>query len=223
MYGDTNKNGYGKLYYYYTCGSGRNNFKLNCQNRRIPSALLETKVLETLRGYLLSGPLISEITRLGRDYQELHSNARGQIFAHEMEMTSLEAKMEKLLAAVESSGHSPKLLERLRNLEVRHKELELLTQDLRQRPAPAPLSEAKVKTALRALEELLRQEPARARTVLRGLLKRVSVLRSGRQVTGKIEIYLPENVLSMMNLPSRRAIPTIWMIALAAWAAFVPP
>jgi site-specific DNA recombinase len=223
MYGETNINTYGQRYYYYACGTGKNKYHLHCKNKRIPRAELEAEVMKILTGYLKKPALVGRITKLGNDHLAVHHSARKKLLEYEMEHTTIETKMEKIVATIEDMGGSKRLAERLRNLEVRQRELELLSQDLRTIPEPAQLEAGEISGHLSDVAALLSADVAKAKPILRGLIKQVTVLREGRGITGSVELYLPTEILSMMRLPSKRAMPTIWIAASSSWAAFVPP
>ncbi|MCW5876497.1 MAG: recombinase family protein [Anaerolineales bacterium] len=223
MSGSRSTNSYGKLYHHYLCHSRKDRYQVECSNRMLPRDQFDQQVAAATMDFLQHPALLQKLTALANEKKRFHHQVRLRLEALESERIGIEARAENLLAAIEASGHTPRLLERLKNLEVHQKELDLQIAEFREIPEPEPLTPEQISKALRLLAGELAKEPLQAKPILRGLIKKVTALRQGRSVTGDIEFFLPEKVLSMMHAPSRRAMPTIWIAAVAACCALVPP
>ena len=176
----------------YRCTNAKN--RRSCAARHIPAAPLENEILSAVQTYVLQPDVLSAMY----DQQRLASGTLIQDRQHELDLlrkrhhqTTL--KISHLTDAIASTGHSPALLDRLKQLEAALTGLESQIRASEAQTAPIPELSLDQITQLCAAtrEKLLAGDVAIRRRILNSLIKQIAVDRDQLTIHGVAEFYLP--------------------------------
>lgn len=189
LYGLTSQQRLRANYDRYACT--RAHRRRDCDLPPIPRKVLEDAVLDTLRSYVLQ-PEVQLANRqiIQAQQAERHKHIDAQKADLNKRLISVRRKLSNTTAAIAEAGHSPALLETLARLEAEAGELRAQLTDLDRRlAAPVPDYDPDSLSALRAsLED---PDPETLKTLLSGLVSRVTVDRDGQMVRGELIYYSP--------------------------------
>jgi hypothetical protein len=183
-------------YYYYRCASGHHQLDHPLPIFQCPRKLLEDAVLQILVERILTPENVLPIQKgylaAARDRQ---ASNQQRLQEYQAQLTDLDARLDRLAAAISDAGHSPTLLAQLVQLEKRKSELLIQLAILDAEPIPT------LDDIRHTLEGLLRtladRDPEKLRPILRGLLQRITVHRldgadcGSPSITGEITYLLP--------------------------------
>jgi len=176
--------------HYYACTDMK--LKRGCSARRIPRDTIETAVLDELIGYL-SDP--DNIQQLQMEYAKRKSTENADLEAEKrrvtVELGTVKGGITRIVEAITAHGHNQTMLDKLTSLEKRKTELQTQLEHLNRITFSTPSDElphvaASITKALRAADRNTK------RTVLRGLVDRITAERIDKSVQGIIHFYLPQ-------------------------------
>lgn len=193
--GRSSLNNQGTKYHYYTCPEKVKN-KDACRTGNLPKEILESKFLSMAANFLSSPELLEEIFIRAKDKQGQAENVRSRIETMELEVIASTTRIEKILKAIETSGHSPSLLQRLAALEAHIEECEFAIRELRQVRPGKPISKKELAAALLAVLETSGDEDKRM--LLHSIVKSARLAREKKEITGEVILMAPVKVMSMV-------------------------
>ncbi len=182
----------GNKYNYYRCS--RKNRNRDCIAKAIPKAILEKCILAEIVNHITAPENIDHIRSVDAAEAECVSQrSTEQITALTSQSGALQRKINNLLDAIADHGHSPAMLQRLNDLEQEFGAIKAQiqqTQHNQTRPTapqiPPEEISAHINTALQ--NATLEQQ----RTILSGFIDRITVTRTGKQISGTIYYYQPQ-------------------------------
>ena len=185
----------GHNYGYYRCSGPKQG--RSCAAAKIPQRALEAAIIENLvKRVLRADNLRSIVHNYGRDMSQARGQAREQLTALNQTLTATRRQINNLSDVLAAEGlRSRSLIARVRELEA--EEIRLIGEIERlsriDQASGNPQLEGIIAAAERITAALLQSpDRARARTILRGLIDRIEVVREGRKlVRGVITYYLP--------------------------------
>jgi hypothetical protein len=146
----------------YICSRHRANS--SCSNAlRIPVADMNEEVLIAIEEHVFTQEAIEQIIQLSE-----RDDVRDQQAELERERKDIDKRISRLVAAIETAGHSAALVAKLHALETRQRAIEDESANLRPIPRLAP---AVIEKRLDEWRQLLRASPTQARTVLQRVLR----------------------------------------------------
>lgn len=184
---------------YYQClGVGR----YQCTAHLLPKAPLEQAVIDKLTEDILTPPYIQAILdeqRTARADESISTAARRAEIARQLRAIRL--KITNITDAIAEGGQSRALLNRLSDLEndETNRQSELDQIDAWLKTAPINFTPERLERFTTNLRFILNHADLDAkRKILRGLVARVDVIRTGKAIHGQITIYTPTDDLVAM-------------------------
>ena len=191
------------------CSAARNKGPTACDNRlTIARADVEHAVLEGLSQRIMDPDLFKVFVQsFTAEWNRLQAEAGADLDAWQAEHARSAAQTERLIDAIANGTPPAAVNARLKELEKRGKELELLIAGA---AAPAPrlhpnLAETYRRTVSSLLEVLAKDDTAEARSIVRGLIEAITLVPE----TGKLRVEIRGELASILALSaSGRAAPS---------------
>lgn len=191
--GLTSKQRNGGYYERYCCSRWKRN--RDCDAKPIPRQVLEDAILEKIQTHILNETLLASLRSGAAAHDTAHQERlQAEIGALKRSLANIRLAITRITDAIIASGHSTALLERLTTLE--HEQNQLITQierletDVGQ--ITEPLTQDELEQRAVRLKQLLKsKDPDQVRTLIHGLIDRITVARHNRQITGEIIYYYP--------------------------------
>ncbi len=182
------------------CSTARNKGPTACGNRlTIRRRDVESAVLDGLSHRIMDPELFKVfVEQFTAEWNRLQAEAGADRDAWQSELDRIRHKIERLVDAIASGAPPASVNARLRELENRSKELELLISGTE---APAPrlhpnLGEVYRQTVSSLLEVLARDDSAEARDVVRGLIEAITLIPED----GKLRVEIRGELASILAL-----------------------
>lgn len=180
-------------YQYYSCtGQNRHN---GCTAKMIPQEILENAVLQTLEGFILAPENLAVRNEIyNQDIEEQVRTQKERITALKRELAGIEKKIDHLINAIEESGHTTALLERLTAQEGEKTRVLTDLNRVRIDPTIKKVDLDQVNGLADRLRDRIENEgPAAIRRILTGLIDRINAERRDDLgiVRGEIVYFYP--------------------------------
>ncbi len=175
---------------YYACS--REQRHAGCDARKVPKDLLESLVIGQLVEYLAEPEMAEAVRRtLKASAEEAVEVTADQIRQINQRLSGVRARISNILNALETAPGSEALTGRLLSLEGEERDLrqQVRALEIRAETAPAAGENHLVDRMQSMLANVNEWPEEDVRTVLAGLVSKVSVARAGKKVTGMVEFY----------------------------------
>lgn len=177
----------------YSCSRQKRNH--DCDSQAIPRIFLETMVLQTITGELLTIDNLSSLqTLVEQTENQRQAELARQAGALRAQLGAIRRRIGNITDNLAEEGRSRALLKKLTELET--EETDLLSQltrlEERAREKVAALEKSQLTGMLdRLRSDLASGDPERIRRTLCGMIERITVERDGNTVRAKFDYYYP--------------------------------
>lgn len=173
----------------YGCSRRHDRGAAICAGFYIRRDVAEARLLSAVRDGMLSPTAAAEFEdELRRRLEAAATDSQSTVAEAKQRLVRLDAEISRLVDALAAAGSSAALLTRLQAAEREREQLAFLLQDMPSEEFVLPDVRQIYRSRLVALNESLKHDTTRVRTVLREILGRVDIeLREGAQVWAKIE------------------------------------
>lgn len=203
--GQSAKQRNGTYYQTYTCTASKR--RRDHPFKPIPRLKLETAVLVTLRQNIFTKDFLNaiQLDHLNRQ-ATLINDLDQQTHTLTTQLHTLKRQVAHLANAIAEAGHSKALLNKLNNLETQQTQIQTTLQQLdQQRNLPLPnLDPTQIQHLVTQMQKTLtlETEPEILRTILRSLIKTITIHQIDNTIEGQITIFTPPHLYPNKSPPA---------------------